>query len=204
MMMTAACLGGTNLEFKCEQWFASFSSYTVLQQRHATIHPCTSHLTALPEEKRAIEGTQSKDGKSGPVVGNRVEVLWRGELHAAEVVKCHRTGEFNVVYETDGTVRTFVTREDNRLVPLAKREDVEIHEEEEEGREGEGAAVQKKPVDSKRRKCEIEGCTKKAKNIKVRGACITHGAYGMCLIGGCTTMAVNKSQRCKKHGAKGL
>ncbi len=43
-----------------------------------------------------------------PVVGDRVEVLWRGELHAAAVVKCHRTGEFNVVY-VDGTVRTFVT-----------------------------------------------------------------------------------------------
>jgi hypothetical protein len=46
-----------------------------------------------------------------PVVGDRVEVL------TAEVVKCYRTGEYTVVYETDGTVRTFLTREDNRLVP---------------------------------------------------------------------------------------
>ena len=55
-----------------------------------------------------------------PVVGDRVEVLWRGELCAAEVVKCHRTGEYNVVYENDGTVRTFVTREEHRLLPLAE------------------------------------------------------------------------------------
>jgi hypothetical protein len=47
----------------------------------------------------------------------------------------------------------------------------------------------------------MEGCTN---GVAVRGACIKHGAYGMCLIGDCTTMAVNKTQRCKKHGANGL
>ena len=38
------------------------------------------------------------------MVGKRVEVLWKGELFAAKVVKCHRTGEYDVVYEKDGTV----------------------------------------------------------------------------------------------------
>jgi hypothetical protein len=137
-----------------------------------------------------------------PVVGDRVEVLWRGELHAAEVVKCHRTGEYNVVYETNGTVRTFLTREENWLVPLARRGKMwrYMRRRRRVGRGG-GAAVQKKPVDSKRRRCVIEGCTKQ---VQARGACIKHGAYGMCLIGDCTTMAVNKSQRCSKHGALGL
>jgi hypothetical protein len=69
-----------------------------------------------------------------PVVGDRVEVLW-GELRTAEVVKCHRTGEYNVVYETNGTVRTFVTREEQRLLPLAKKG--EEREEREGRRKGE-------------------------------------------------------------------
>ena len=49
------------------------------------------------------------------VVGKRVEVLWKGELFAAEVVKCHRTGEYDVVYEKDGMVGTLVTREEHQL-----------------------------------------------------------------------------------------
>jgi len=78
-----------------------------------------------------------------PVLGDRVEVLWRGELCAAEVVKCHRTGEYNAVYEQDGTVRTFLTREEHRLLPLAEKgEEVEADEEGGEGREEEVAAVQ--------------------------------------------------------------
>ena len=49
------------------------------------------------------------------VVGKRVEVLWKGALFAAEVVKCHRTGAYDVVYEKDGTVGTLVTREEHQL-----------------------------------------------------------------------------------------
>jgi hypothetical protein len=172
----------------------------------------TEEIPALNDRPRPETLQERMDNHlpslSLPVVGDRVEVLWRGELHPAEVVKCHRTGEYNVVYETDGTVRTFLTREDNRLVPLhnaEKGEEVEIDEEEAGrdggGREEEVATVHKNPAGAKRRRCVMEGCTKGA---KVRGACITHGAYGMCLIGDCTTMAANKSQRCFKHGAKGL
>ena len=53
-----------------------------------------------------------------PVVGDRVEVLREGKLYAAEVVKCHSTGEYDVVYEKDGTEGTLVTREEHRLLPL--------------------------------------------------------------------------------------
>jgi hypothetical protein len=49
--------------------------------------------------------------------------------------------------------------------------------------------------------CLMEGCTKK---VQARGVYKIHGAYGMCLTGDCTTMAVNKRQLCKKHGANGL
>jgi hypothetical protein len=136
-----------------------------------------------------------------PVVGNRVEVLWKGELHAAEVVMCHRTGEYNVVYETDGTVRTFLPRDETRLVPLGASGDEVVADLGEGGRAGVAAVQKKKPVGPKQGRCVMEGCTK---GVKVRGACIKHGAYGMCLIGDCTTMAVNKSQRCFKHGARGL
>jgi hypothetical protein len=51
-------------------------------------------------------------------VGARVEVLWKGKLFAAEVMKCHRTGAYDVVYEKDGTEGTLVTHEEHRLVPL--------------------------------------------------------------------------------------
>ena len=71
------------------------------------------------------------------VVGKRVEVLWKGELFAAEVVKCHRTGEYDVMYEKDGTVRTFVTREEHRLAPLEEKGE-EVGAVEEEGVEEEG------------------------------------------------------------------
>ena len=68
-----------------------------------------------------------------PVVGDRVEVLWEGRLYAAEVVKCHSTGEYGAVYVNNGTEGTLVTHEEQQLCPLEK--------------EGEGnAAVQKKPA----------------------------------------------------------
>jgi hypothetical protein len=128
-----------------------------------------------------------------PDVGDRV----KAQLYPAEVVKCRNTGEYAVVYETDRTVGRFVTHEEHRLLPLEEKEEgVETDEE-----EGEVAAVQKKPADRKKRVCYMEGCTK---GVIVRGSCVKHGAYGMCLIGDCTTMAVNKSQRCYKHGAVGL
>jgi hypothetical protein len=146
-----------------------------------------------------------------PVVGDRVEVLWEGGLYAATVTTCHSTGEYDVVYEKGGAEGTFVTREKHQLLPLeggrgkAVGEDEEEEGEEEVGGdeegEGGGAAVQKKPAGPKKRVCYMEGCTK---GVKVRDACILHGAYGMCLIGDCTTMAVNKTKRCAKHGAKGL
>jgi hypothetical protein len=53
-------------------------------------------------------------------VGDRVEVLSGGSLCPAEVMKCHSTGEDDVVYEKDGTERTLVTREEHRLRPLEK------------------------------------------------------------------------------------
>jgi hypothetical protein len=124
---------------------------------------------------------------SPPVVGSRVEVLGEAELFAAEVVKCHSTVEYGMVCEKDGTGGTLVTHEEHRLLPLEKG--------------GGAAAAQKKPAGPKKRMCTIEGCTKQ---FKARGACIKHGAFGMCLIRDCTTMAVNKTQRCSKHGAKGL
>jgi hypothetical protein len=45
-----------------------------------------------------------------PVVGDRVEVLREEKLCPAEVVKCHSTSEYDVVYEKDGTEGTLVTR----------------------------------------------------------------------------------------------
>jgi hypothetical protein len=87
------------------------------------------------------------------------------------VVKCHSTSECDVVYEKDGTEGTLVTREEHPLPPLEK---------------GGAAAVQKKPAGpKKKRMCIIEGCTKQ---VHARGACILHGAYGMCLIGDCTPL----------------
>jgi hypothetical protein len=53
-----------------------------------------------------------------PVVGDRVEVLREGRLYPAEVVKCRSTGEYDVVYEKNGTGGTLVTREEHRLLPL--------------------------------------------------------------------------------------
>ena len=55
-----------------------------------------------------------------PVVNDRVELLREGKLYPAEVVKCHSTGEYDVVYEKDGTEGTLVTREEHRLLPLEK------------------------------------------------------------------------------------
>jgi hypothetical protein len=43
-----------------------------------------------------------------PVVGSRVEVLREGK-YPAEVVKCHNTGEYDVVYEKDETEGTLLT-----------------------------------------------------------------------------------------------
>jgi mannose-6-phosphate isomerase-like protein (cupin superfamily) len=68
--------------------------------------------------KKPSERRTSKKRRVGPVVGAHVEVLWEGGLYAAEVVKCHRTGEYDVVYEKDGTEGTFVTHEEHRLLPL--------------------------------------------------------------------------------------
>jgi hypothetical protein len=45
------------------------------------------------------------------------------------------------------------------------------------------------------------GRTRVHQGDESEGVCKLYGAYGMCLIGGCTTMAVNKSQCCFKHGA---
>jgi hypothetical protein len=59
-----------------------------------------------------------KNPPSLPVVGDRVEVLREGKLCPAGVVKCHNTGEYDVVYEKDGTEGTLVTREEHRLLPL--------------------------------------------------------------------------------------
>jgi hypothetical protein len=70
-------------------------------------------------------------------VGARVEVLWEGELFAAEVMQRHRMGEYDVMYEKDGTVRTFVTREEHRLAPLEEKGE-EVGAVEEEGVEEEG------------------------------------------------------------------
>ena len=57
-----------------------------------------------------------------PVVGDRVEVLCEGKLCPAEVVMCHSTGEYDGVYEKDGTEGTLVTREEHRLLPLEEGE----------------------------------------------------------------------------------
>ena len=54
-----------------------------------------------------------------PVVGDRVEVLWEGRMYAAEVITCHSTGEYDVVYEKGGAEGTFVTRDKQQLLPRA-------------------------------------------------------------------------------------
>jgi hypothetical protein len=66
-----------------------------------------------------------------------VEVLWKGKPFAAEVVKCYRTGAYDVVYEKDGTEGTFVTYEEHRRVPL-KGKGTKGEEEVVGGDEGEG------------------------------------------------------------------
>jgi hypothetical protein len=69
------------------------------------------------------------------------------------------TGEYDVVYEKDGTGGTLVTREEHQLLPLEK---------------GGGQRCKNKPAGPKKKNmCIIEGC---AKQVKARGACILHGA----------------------------
>jgi hypothetical protein len=86
-----------------------------------------------------------------PVVGDRVEVLRQGKLCPAEVVKYHSTGEYDVVYEKDGTEGTLVTRKEHRLLPLEKGG-------------GGKAAVQKKPTGpKKKRTCILKGAPSRSK-----------------------------------------
>jgi hypothetical protein len=156
-------------------------------------------------------------------VGARVEVLWEGALYAAVVTRCHTTGKYDVVYEKGETTGTFLTFEEHRLLPLKEGEkvegaEVEVTDEEadmtdddddveekevgrgdEEEEEGEPLVKQKKVWVNTT--CLMEGCTKQA---ACRGVCILHGAYGMCLTGDCTAMALNKTQLCHKHGANGV
>ena len=45
----------------------------------------------------------AKGGEAGTLtVGARVEVLWKGALYAAKVVRCRARGKFDVVYEGGG------------------------------------------------------------------------------------------------------
>jgi hypothetical protein len=166
-----------------DNWNTRFSQFSDDHVAFCILHHATPH----PKSTEWVITMATDYPPSLPVVGDRVEVLREGKLCPAEVAKCHILVEYDVMYEKDGTGGTLVTREEHRLL--------------EKGGRGK-AAVQKKPAGPKKKRvCTIEGCTKQ---VKVRGACILHGAFGMCLIGDCTTMAVNKSQRCNKHGAKGL
>jgi hypothetical protein len=67
-----------------------------------------------------MAGTHQEGGDSR-AVGARVEVLWDGERFAAEVLRCHNTGQYDVVYEEDGQLGTFLTPEVHLLLPLLKK-----------------------------------------------------------------------------------
>ena len=50
---------------------------------------------------------------SGYAVGDRVEVLWEGELFDAEVIKLHASGAVDVAYDINGSVGMHLTAEDH-------------------------------------------------------------------------------------------
>ena len=153
---------------------------------------------------------------AGYSVGDRVEVLWQGELFAAEVIRTPSPDTVDVVYEIDGTVGEDLTAEGHGLRLLPDRNsddgdggehggssaammpkgnasdvgDADADEEDEDGDEGEGG--------KKTRMCSVDDCTKA---IHGRGLCQSHGRKP-CLVDGCSTNAVARGV-CGKHGAMG-
>ena len=106
-------------------------------------------------------------------IGDRVEVRWQAEVFNAIVLHVHSPGKVDVVYDVDGSIGLYLTREEHGLKVL----------------------LEECVFDGCQNKSAADG-------IRTQGLCFQHGAYGCCTTHACLSNAITTRRKCNEHDSE--